>query len=120
MAAVVRAGSRPLSSVARHPVAADLKQLITAPHPHATAPLCAGRRPGDLTEEEVLAADVAGALLDGGPLPGPLYTAVVEKLGQEAFDTMVFVTIHYLAISAILNVYDVPAGDPVVPVTHAA
>jgi len=34
VAAVVRAGSRPLSSVARHPVSANPKQLITAPHPH--------------------------------------------------------------------------------------
>lgn len=88
--------------------------------PDQVAALCAGRRPSDLTEEEMLAADVAGALLDGGPLPGPLYTAVVEKLGHEAFDTMVFVTVHYLALSAILNAYDVPAGEPVAPVTHAA
>lgn len=88
--------------------------------PDQVATLCAGRRPSDLTEEEVLAADVAGALLDGGPLSGPLYTTVVERLGQEALDAIVFITIHYLALGMILNAYDVPAGSPGAQTASAA
>lgn len=80
--------------------------------PDQVATLCAGGRPSDLTEEEVLAADVATALTGAGPVPGPLYDTVVESLGQEALDAIVFVTIHYLALGTILNAYDVrvPAG----------
>jgi 4-carboxymuconolactone decarboxylase len=81
--------------------------------PDQVATLCAGGRPPGLTEEEMLAADVATALTGAGPLPGPLYDAVVERLGQDALDAIVFVTIHYLALGAILNAYDVevPAGS---------
>jgi len=81
--------------------------------PDQVATLCAGGRPPGLTEEEMLAADVATALTGAGPLPGPLYDTVVERLGQDALDAIVFVTIHYLALGAILNAYDVevPAGS---------
>jgi 4-carboxymuconolactone decarboxylase len=81
--------------------------------PDQVATLCAGGRPSDLTEEEMLAADVATALTGAGPLPGPLYSTVVERLGQDALDAIVFVTIHYLVLGTILNAYDVevPAGS---------
>lgn len=84
--------------------------------PEQVATLCAGGRPADLTEEEVLAADVATALTGAGPVPGPLYDTVVERLGQQALDAIVFVTIHYLALGTVLNAYDVeaPAGSPAV------
>lgn len=78
--------------------------------PDQVATLCAGGRPSDLTEEERLAADVATALAEGGPLPGPLYDTVIETLGQQTLDTIVFVTVHYLALATVLNAYDVPAG----------
>lgn len=80
--------------------------------PDQVATLCAGGRPSDLAEDEALAGDVAIALTGAGPLPGPLYDTVVERLGQDALDAIVFVTIHYLALGAILNAYDVeaPAG----------
>lgn len=80
--------------------------------PDQVATLCAGGRPCDLTEEEALAADVAAALCASGPLPGPLYDTVVETLGRQALDTIVFVTIHYLALGTVLNAYDVPAAGP--------
>ncbi|WP_275291870.1 carboxymuconolactone decarboxylase family protein [Amycolatopsis sp. La24] len=73
------------------------------------AALCAGGRPAGLAEDEVLAVDVATALTEGGPLPGPLYDHVVERLGQDALDAIVFVTVHYLALGTILNAYDVKA-----------
>lgn len=84
--------------------------------PDQVATLCAGGRPPDLAEEEALAADVATALTGAGPLPGPLYDTVIERLGQQALDAIVFVTIHYLALGTILNAYDVeaPAGSPAV------
>lgn len=82
--------------------------------PDQVATLCAGGRPSDLSEEEMLAADVATSLTVAGPLPGPLYDAVVERLGQQALDAIVFVTVHYLALGTILNAYDVevPATAP--------
>ena len=73
------------------------------------ATLCAGGRPAGLTAAENLAADVAGALLRGGPLPRSLYRTVVETLGQDALDAMVLLTTQYLAICTLLNAYDVPA-----------
>lgn len=73
------------------------------------ATLCAGGRPADLTAAENLAADVASALLRGGPLPQSTYRAVVETLGQDALDAMVVLTTQYLTICTLLNAYDVPA-----------
>jgi 4-carboxymuconolactone decarboxylase len=70
--------------------------------------LCTGARPADLTPEENLAADVAGALLRGGWLPQSTYRAVVDSLGQDALDAMVLLTAQYLAISTLLNAYAVP------------
>ena len=76
--------------------------------------LSAGARPADLSEDELLAFDVTKALVGGaGPVPGPLYDAAVAKLGQEGFDAIIFITIHYLALGVMLNAYDVPAGRPV-------
>lgn len=75
--------------------------------PDQVAVLCAGGRPVDLAEDEALAAAVATALTGAGPIPGPLYDTVVARLGQQALDAMVFVTIHYLALGALLNAYDV-------------
>lgn len=77
--------------------------------PGQVATLCAGGRPSDLTEEEVLAADLATALTGAGPLPGPLYDTVVKRLGRDGLDAVVFVIIHYLALGTILNAYDVAA-----------
>jgi 4-carboxymuconolactone decarboxylase len=84
--------------------------------PDQVAALSAGTRPGDLAEDEALAAEVAEALARGGVVPGPLYDTAVGKLGQRGFDAVVFITIHYLALGTLLNAYDVPAGEPAV--TH--
>ena len=76
--------------------------------------LSAGARPADLSEDELLAFDVTKALVGGaGPVPGPLHDAAVAKLGQEGFDAIIFITIHYLALGVMLNAYDVPVGRPV-------
>src|ERR1700722_17723164 len=76
--------------------------------------LSAGARPADLSEDELLAFDVTKALVGGaGPVPGPLYDAAVAKLGQEGFDAIIFITLHYLALGVLLNAYDGPVGRPV-------
>ena len=78
--------------------------------PDQVAALSAGARPADLSDDELLAADVAAALTCAGPVPGPLYDAAVAKLGQQGFDAVVFIVVHYLALGVLLNAYDVPAG----------
>ena len=80
--------------------------------PDQIAALGAGTRPTDLGEDELLAADVATALTHGGAVPGPLYDAAVSRLGQQGFDTVVFIAVHYLTLATLLNAYDVPAGRP--------
>ncbi len=81
--------------------------------PDQVAALSAGARPDGLSPEELLAGDVASALTRAGAVPGPLYDAAVARLGQQGFDAVVFIVIHYLALGALLNAYDVPAGRPV-------
>ena len=76
------------------------------------ATLCAGGRPTDLTREPTLAIEVTVALLKGGVVPAPTYEAVVATLGQDALDTIVFVTTHYSMICTLLNAYDVAPGSP--------
>ena len=78
--------------------------------PDQIAALAVGARPADLDGNELLAADVATALTRGGAVPGPLYDAAVAALGQDGFDAVVFIVVHYLALGTLLNAYDVPAG----------
>lgn len=80
--------------------------------PDQMAALSVGSRPAGLSEEELLAADVASALTRAGAVPGPLYDAAVATLGQQGLDAVVFIAIHYLALGVLLNAYDVPAGGP--------
>jgi 4-carboxymuconolactone decarboxylase len=75
------------------------------------AALSVGARPADLSEDELLAADVALALARGGAVPGPLYDTAVARFGRQGFDAVVFITIHYLVLGALLNAYNVPAGN---------
>jgi 4-carboxymuconolactone decarboxylase len=81
--------------------------------PDQIAALSAGSRPAGLSEDELLAADVASALTRAGAVPGPLYDAAVATLGQQGFDAVVFITVHYLALGVLLNAYDVPTGHTV-------
>ncbi len=79
--------------------------------PDQVAALSAGARPADLSRDELMAADVAAALTQAGPVPGPLYDAAVATLGRAGYDAVVFIVIHYLALGALLNAYDVPGGE---------
>ncbi|MFJ8505354.1 hypothetical protein [Streptomyces avermitilis] len=77
------------------------------------AALSADARPAGLSEDELLAADVAAARIRGGALPGPPYDTAVARLGRPGFDAVVFIVIHYVALGTLLNAYDVPAGRAV-------
>jgi 4-carboxymuconolactone decarboxylase len=81
--------------------------------PDQVEALSAGARPADLSEDELLAADVASALTRAGAVPGPLYDAAAARLGRQGFDAVVLIVIHYLALGVLLNAYDVPAGRAV-------
>jgi 4-carboxymuconolactone decarboxylase len=72
------------------------------------ADLVAGHRPADLPREELVAHDVATALYRGGPLPGTTYTEALALFGKDGLAELVNLTAHYVAISMLLNAYDVP------------
>jgi 4-carboxymuconolactone decarboxylase len=77
------------------------------------ATLLAGARPDDLGEDETIAADIALALLRGGPLPEPLYTAGRTLMGQDGLNGLIFTVAQYSLVGVMLNGYAVPApaGD---------
>lgn len=73
------------------------------------ATLAAGGRPPNLGADEACAHDVAGALLDGGVLPGPTYCAALDRLGQPALNELVFWVGTYASVCITLNAFDVPS-----------
>ena len=77
--------------------------------PAEIATLSAGVRPPDLVPDEACAYEVTTALLDGGVLPGPTYQAARERLGQPAFNELVFWIGLYVGVSITLNAFDVPS-----------
>ena len=72
------------------------------------ASLAAGSRPADLTQEEVVAYDVASALARGGPLPASTYHAAVAAFGETGTAEMIYLVGFYCLISVLLNGYDAP------------
>jgi 4-carboxymuconolactone decarboxylase len=72
------------------------------------AGLVAGQRPSGLTPEQEVAHDVAACLYTGGPLPGALYRAAVERFGEAGTAELVFLIAQYATVSLVLNAYDVP------------
>ena len=71
--------------------------------------LLAGGRPADLDDAQAIAADVAAALGTAGPLPEPLYTAAVNRLGQDGLNALIFTVAQYSFVGVMLNAYDVQA-----------
>jgi len=43
----------------------------------------------------------------------PLLRPADLTAGQQGFDAVVFIVIHYLVLGVLLNAYDVPAGRAV-------
>lgn len=73
--------------------------------------LCAGLRPPDLAPEEVVAFEVATALLRGGALPDPCYELAVKTLGQHGTNQLIYLVGLYACVAVVLNAYDVPAPE---------
>lgn len=72
------------------------------------AALAAGARPGDLTDEEAVAFDVATALTRGAQLPESTYQAAVSAFGEQGMGELLFLIGFYCLISVLLNGFDVP------------
>ena len=79
--------------------------------PAKVAVLNAGGRPLDLTPDETCAFDVASALLAGGVLPGAVYRAALDRLGQGALNELVFWISSYAGVSITLNAFDVESEE---------
>ena len=79
------------------------------------ATLAAGGRPAELTAEERCAFEVAHALMDGGVLPGAVYRAARDQLGQPALNELVFWIATYATVSLTLNAFDVPSEEQFEP-----
>ncbi|MGC4045540.1 MAG: carboxymuconolactone decarboxylase family protein [Armatimonas sp.] len=75
------------------------------------ATLAAGARPIDLTDEEVIAHDVAHVLVTGHILPASTYVRALEVLGKEGTGELVFLIGGYCLIAMLLNAFDVPVPD---------
>jgi 4-carboxymuconolactone decarboxylase len=75
------------------------------------AMLAAGIRAPNLTPDEACAYDVATALLAGGVLPGAVYRAARDLLGQPALDELILWISTYATVSIMLNAYDVPSEE---------
>ena len=69
--------------------------------------LLAGGRPNDLDEFQAMAADVAHALGNGGPLPEPIYTAAQARFGQNGLNALILTVAQYSFVGVMLNAYDV-------------
>lgn len=74
--------------------------------------LLAGGRPDDLDEEQGMAADIAMALMTGGPLPEPVYGAARSRMGQDGLNALIFTVAQYSFVGIMLNAYDVPSPRP--------
>ena len=70
------------------------------------ASLAAGGRPGDLTEGESLAFDVASVLTRGAQLPDSTYAAAVANFGETGVAEIINLVGFYCLISVLLNGYD--------------
>ena len=79
--------------------------------PAKVATLAAGGRPADLTPEEASTYEVASALVAGGVLPGAVYRAARDRLGQGALNELVFWIGLYAQVSLTLNAFDVPSEE---------
>ena len=72
------------------------------------AALASGARPGDLTEGEAVAFDVATALTRGAQVPESAYQAAIETFGEAETGELIFLVGFYCLISVLLNGFDVP------------
>ncbi len=74
------------------------------------ATIVSGQRPVDLTHEESVAYDMAGALV-GGTVPAITYKRVVDAFGEEAAAELIYLVGLYCMVSTTLNGFNVPLPD---------
>jgi 4-carboxymuconolactone decarboxylase len=74
------------------------------------ATIAAGERPGDLTDDERAAYDMAAALNRGGVLPQTSYQAAVGRFGEDGAAEIVFLVGCFAMVAVTLNAFD--AGVP--------
>jgi hypothetical protein len=67
-----------------------------------------GSRPGDLSDEEGAAYDVAHALVKGGILPEPTFRCALGLFGQAGLNELIYLVGHYCFVSVTLNGFDIP------------
>ena len=75
------------------------------------ATIVAGQRPNGLTGEEVVAYDLASALVSGGVLPELSYRQSIAAFGEEGTGEFINLVGLYCMVSVTLNGFDVPVPD---------
>lgn len=70
------------------------------------ATIAAGERPGDLTDDERVAYDMAAALNRGGVLAETSYQAVVRRFGERGAAEVVFLVGCFAMVAVTLNAFD--------------
>ena len=71
------------------------------------AAITAGERPGDLSDEEAIAYDVASLLSRGGQLPESTYQLALKTFGDQGLAELVYLIGAYCLVSVLLNAYDI-------------
>lgn len=79
------------------------------------AALVAGARPATLSDEELIAHDVARVLAGGRILPKATYARAAALLGKDGVGELAFLISSYCQIGILLNAFDVPVPDVDVP-----
>jgi 4-carboxymuconolactone decarboxylase len=74
------------------------------------ATIVSGKRPADLTREEIVAYDMASALV-AGPVPAIVYKRAVDAFGAEAAAELIYLVGLYCMVSTTLNGFDVPLPE---------
>ncbi|MET0636918.1 MAG: hypothetical protein ABWZ25_12885 [Chitinophagaceae bacterium] len=80
--------------------------------PGITASLAAGNRPEGLNDQEVIAHDIASALVRGRIIPASTYNRAVSLLGEPGAGELIFLISGYCLIATVLNGFDMPAPEP--------
>jgi 4-carboxymuconolactone decarboxylase len=79
--------------------------------PTAVATLAAAERPGELSNEEAIAHDVARALVTGRIVPASTYRRALQLLGHSGVGELMFLIGGYCLLAMLLNGFDVPAPE---------
>jgi hypothetical protein len=90
----------------------ELYAHIAIEHSHGVSDsrlttLATGSRPGEMSEEEGCAYDVAHALVRGGVLPEPCYLRAIKLFGQKDTTELIYLVSLYTLVSITFNGFNV-------------